>query len=85
MRSLQSTIRNEAHSKSLIVCSLLAAAAEKLARELDRQLKGNSSRGIVRRTDAMDGSMSRDSGIMSQAAMGEEVKKIVCIHARILV
>lgn len=62
------------------MCSF--TAAEKLAKELDRQLRGNGSNGKVRRTQAFgDGSVSRDSGIMSQAAVGGEVCMNSCVSA----
>lgn len=67
----------------LPVCNLQKCsftAAEKLAKELDRQLRGNGSNGKVRRTRAFgDGSVSRDSGIISQAAVGEEVCRNSCV------
>mmetsp|Transcript_18197 Transcript_18197/g.44691 ORF Transcript_18197/g.44691 Transcript_18197/m.44691 type:complete len:259 (+) Transcript_18197:55-831(+) len=46
-------------------------SAQKFARELDRQLRGY--RGRVRTDAVWDGSIGRDSSIMSQAAVGDEI------------
>lgn len=58
----------------------MRAAPDKIARELDRQLRGNSSSSQIaldRRTDALHQlhqSSRGQHGIMSQAAMGDEVR-----------